>query len=85
MFLLTFVAETIKLMKKLLSIILLAFVSTTVLAQKEQATTLPPLVYQQEDAGSHHPRPALPDAGQLPESLWPVVQGFIDRFLLGKN
>ena len=54
-------------MKKLLSIILLAFVSTTVLAQKEQATTLPPLVYQQEDTGSHHPRPALPDAGLLPE------------------
>ncbi len=66
MFLLTFVAETIKLMKKLLSIILLAFVSTTVLAQKEQATTLPPLVYQQEDTGSHYPKPELPDAGLLP-------------------
>ncbi len=62
-----FAAETIKLMKKLLSIILLAFVSMTVLAQKEQATSLPPLVYEQENTGCHYPKPALPDAGLLPE------------------
>lgn len=39
----------------------------TVLAQKEQATSLPPLVYEQENTGSHYPKPALPDAGLLPE------------------
>ena len=41
----------------------------TVLAQKEQATSLPPLVYEQENTGSHYPKPELPDAGLLPEII----------------
>jgi len=49
-----------------------------------------PLVYDQEHTGKHFPTPdmpgydQLPECRELPESQYPEVEAFLDKFLLGK-